>query len=61
MDDRPTPIVKLVEDLAYAQLLSNFIMDHPLEISVIDVTNLQSFMDNLTRCHFSTSTNIYHR
>ena len=49
VNDQPTPIIKLVEDNEYAQLLSNLIVDHPLEISIVDVTNIQSFMDKLNK------------
>jgi hypothetical protein len=31
VDDRPTLIVKLPQDHEYAQLLSNFTMEHPSE------------------------------
>ena len=39
MDDQPTPIGKLPQACEYAQLLSNFAMEHPLEFSVADVMN----------------------
>ena len=29
VDDRPTPIVKLLQAYKYAQLLSNFVVEHP--------------------------------
>ena len=53
VDDQPTPIVKLAENSEYAQLLSNLIVKHPLEISVVDVTNIQSFMDKLNKMSIS--------
>ena len=43
VDDHPTPIVKLPQARAYAQLLSNFAMKHPLELLVVNVMNMQSF------------------
>ena len=45
MDDRPTPIGKLPQAREYAQLLSNFAVEHPLEFSIIDVMHMQSFVD----------------
>ena len=37
VDDCPTPIIKLPQAHEYAQLLSNFAMEHPSEFSIIDV------------------------
>ena len=51
VDDQPTPIVKLPQACEYAQLLSNFAMEHPSEFSVVNVTNIQSFMDTQRKCH----------
>ena len=31
VDDQPTPIVKLPQACEYAQLLSNFVVEHPLD------------------------------
>jgi hypothetical protein len=49
VDVQPTPIVKLPQALEYAQLLSNFAVEHLLEFLVIDVTNTQSFMDKMSK------------
>ena len=43
VDYQPTPIVKLPQAHEYAQLLSNFAMEHPSEALVVDVMNMQSF------------------
>jgi hypothetical protein len=53
VDDQPTPIIKLAEDNEYAQLQSNLVVEHPLEISIVDVTNIQSFMEKLNKMLFS--------
>ena len=37
VNDQPTPIVKLPKAREYAHLLSNFIVEHSLEVSVVDV------------------------
>ena len=47
MNDQPTPTIKLPQAHKYAQLLSNFAMKQPSEFLVVDVTNMQSFMDKL--------------
>jgi hypothetical protein len=47
VDDRPTPIVKLPQAREYAQLLSNSAAEHPSEFSVMNVMNMQSFMDEI--------------
>ena len=52
VDDQPTPIMKLPQAREYAQLLSNFTLEHPLELSIINVINMQYW----ARCQFSTST-----
>jgi hypothetical protein len=41
VEDQPTPIVKLPQAREYAQLLSNFAMKHSMEVSVVDVMNMQ--------------------
>ena len=46
VDDQPTPIVKLPQARAYAQLLSNFVVEHPLERSSVDVMSTQSLWMN---------------
>ena len=43
VDDCPTPIIKLSQAHEYAQLLSNFAVEHPSEFSIIIVKNMQSF------------------
>ena len=53
VDDHPTPIGMLPQAREYAQLLSNFAMEHPLEFSILDVTNMQSFMDKLNKMSIS--------
>ena len=40
VNDQPTPIIKLYQAREYAQLLSNFAMEHPLEFSVVDVMSM---------------------
>ena len=47
MDDMPIPIVKCPQAHEYAQLLSNFEVEHPMEFAVVDVRNIQSFLDKL--------------
>ncbi len=49
VDDQPTPIVKLPQAHEYAQLLSIFLVQRPLEFSVVDVMNMQSFMDKFNK------------
>ena len=53
VDDQPTPMVKLPQACEYAQLLSNFVVEHPSEFSVIDVMNMQSFMNELSKMFIS--------
>jgi hypothetical protein len=48
VNDQPTPIVKLPQACEYAQL-SNFAVDCPLEFSIVDVINMQYFMDKLNK------------
>jgi hypothetical protein len=50
VDDQPTPIVKLPQACEYAQLLSKFVMKHPLKFLLVDVMNMQSFMDTQREC-----------
>jgi hypothetical protein len=38
--------MKLPQARKYAQLPSNFAVEHPSEFSVVDVTYMQSLMDN---------------
>jgi hypothetical protein len=42
------PIVKLPQAREYAQLLSKFAVEHPLEFLIIDVTHVQSFVDKMS-------------
>ena len=49
MDDQPTPMVKLTQACKYAQLLSNYVVEHPSEFSVVDVMNMQSFMKEMNK------------
>ena len=44
VDDQPTPTMKIPQAHEYAQLLSNFAVEQPSKFSVVDVTNMQSFM-----------------
>jgi hypothetical protein len=55
VDDQPTLIIKLTQALEYAQSLSNFAMEHPSELSIIDVMNMQSFMDKLNKMPISNT------
>ena len=43
------PIVKLLQAHEYAQLLSNFVVKHPLEVSIEDVMNMQPFINKLNK------------
>ena len=61
VDDRPTPIVKLPRAREYAQILSNFVVEHLSEFLVIDVMNMQSFMDNLSKMSISNINKHYRR
>ena len=45
VDDQPTPIVKLSQAREYGRLLWNFVGEYLLEFLVVDVMNMQSFMD----------------
>jgi hypothetical protein len=42
VDDRPTPIVKFAQAHEFAQLLSNFAMEHS---SVADAMNMQPYIN----------------
>ena len=53
VDNHPTPIGGRPQVCEYAQLLSNFAMEHPLEFSFLDVTNMQSFMNTLSKMSIS--------
>ena len=53
LNDQPSPMVKLPQAYEYAQLLSNFAVEHPLEFSVTDVMNMQSFMKELNKAQIS--------
>lgn len=44
VDDQLTPKVKLYEAREYAQVLSNFVVEHPLEFLVVNMMNIESFM-----------------
>jgi hypothetical protein len=47
VDDHPTPIVEHPQAHEYAQLLSNCVVGHPLELSNVNVMNMQSFVNKL--------------
>ena len=49
VDDQPTQIIKLPQACGYGQLLSNFAMEHLLKFLVVNVMNMQSFMDKLNK------------
>ena len=53
VDDQPTPIVKLPQACKYVQLLSNFVMEHPVEFSIGNVMNMPLFMDILNKMSIS--------
>ena len=42
-------MVKLPQAREFAQLLPYFAMKHPLEISIVDVMNMQYYMDKLKK------------
>ena len=42
VDDQPTPIFKHPKACEYDQILSNFAMENPSEMSTVDVMNMQS-------------------
>ena len=41
VDDQPTQIVKFSQACEYAQLFSNFAMEHSSEFSILDVMDMQ--------------------
>jgi hypothetical protein len=47
MDDQPRPIVKYYEAREYKNLSSNFAMENSSKFSVVDIMNMQSFMNKL--------------
>ena len=49
VDDQPKLIVKNPHACEYAQLLSNFVGKPPLEFLIVDVMNMQSFMNKLKK------------
>ena len=59
VDDQKTPIVKFPQPCEYAQLLSNFVVEHSLEISIVNVMNMQFILDNLNKMSISNINNIY--
>ena len=59
--DQPTPIVKLPKACEYAQLLSNFVLEHHSEIAIEDVTNMQSFMYKLNEMLISNANEHHQR
>ena len=60
VDDQPTPTIKLPQARDDAQLLSNLAMDHPSEFLVVDMMNMQSFMNKLHKMSIS-NTNKHHQ
>lgn len=61
VDDQLTPIVKIPQACDYAQLLSNHALEPPLEFSIIDVANMQSFMDELKTMSNSNINKHHHK
>ena len=49
VDDQPTPIVKLSQAYEHAQLLPIIVVEHPSEFLVIDMMNMQSFINKLNK------------
>ena len=47
VDERPPPIVKLVDAQHHAQLLATFFMDNPLELTPTYVMKLQAILEKL--------------
>ena len=45
--------MKLPQAREYAHLLSNFAVEHPLKLSVIDVMSIQSLMNELNKMSIS--------
>ena len=53
VDDKPTPTITFPQAHEYAQLLSNFAMEHLSRFSVIDVKNMQSVVNKLSKMSIS--------
>lgn len=53
VDDQPSPIVKLPQTLEYAQLLSKFAIEHPSELSILDLMNMHFFTNRLNKVSIS--------
>jgi hypothetical protein len=49
VDDQPTQIIKLPQTCGVCPLLSNFVVEHLLKFLVVDVMNMQSFIDKLKK------------
>jgi hypothetical protein len=60
VDDQHISIVKPPQAREYAQLLSNFEVEHPLENLVVSVMNMQSLMNKLNKMSIS-NINKHHR
>ena len=58
-DDQPTPIVKLPQAHKYAQLLSDYVVEHSSQYSTVIVMNLQSFMNLLNKMSISNISKHY--
>ena len=56
----PTPTVKLPQACEYAQLLSKFVVQHPFELSGLDVTNMKSSMNSLKKIPISNNNKHHH-
>lgn len=53
VDDHPTSKVNLPQSHEYAQLLSNFAMEHSSKFLVVDVMSNQSFMNTMNKISIS--------
>ena len=51
VDERPPPIVRLVDAQHHAQLLATFFMDNPFEFTPIDVMKLQAILEKLNEIY----------
>ena len=60
VNDQPKPIVKFPQACEYAHLLSNFVVEHPSEFSIIDLMNKKPFMGKLSKMSIS-SINKHHQ
>ena len=60
MDVQPTTLVKLPPTREYAQLLSNFTIEHSSDFSNIDVMNMQSFINELNKMLISNINKHHH-